>query len=214
MFILRYRTFFTTTFILLFMSSCINITEYCEFGRNGKGTMRLEVKLSYLKMFEEEKNQLKSLDSFDTIRKDLEQLPNISQVDINFDQESYTYTFQFEFDHIKSLNRALSLLYLEDDSRVFPFFVWDKEQITRQYPDDFANHFSEKWKRYATDPFERNYQQSIQIDHHYEFRNSIALIYSPAQATIQGDKNRNAHVYLPFTQLMSKPDNRFTFVLK
>ncbi len=211
---LHYRTFLSKAFLLLFMSSCINITEYCKFGRNGKGTMRLEVKLSYLKMFGDEKNQLQSLDSFDTMRRDLDRLPNISDVEISFDQESYTYIFQFEFDNIESLNRALSILYLEDKSEVFSFFVWNQEEITRQYPDDFTDHFSDKWKLYATEPLERNYQQSIQIDHHYEFRNSIALIYSPVQARILGDKNKTAHVYLPFDHLIGSPENRFTFVLK
>ncbi len=200
--------------LALGLTSCVNITEWIEFGRNGKGSMKLEVSLSYIKMFESLSEKIPRAHSFQALKDKLANTENISNVDIDFDDESFVYTIAFDFKDIQALNNALTILYLDDETPTFPFFVWEENLVTRNYPQDFQKFFLRNWNTYTDNKWEDSYKESVRIKHDYSFNNSLALVYSPVQTEITGDKNRQSQVYLSLIQLFEEPESQFTFVFE
>lgn len=205
------RTIFSVLCIALILSfsSCITIEESYTFKANGSGSMKYTIDMSemssLLEMAEEEEggaNPMGEDMSFIDIADKLNQIDGISSAEAIEDKENYLYGLTFKFKNLWALNKALNKILIDDPSAdIHTFFKEEDGAITRTHMMTKNMDTSELLGDDESSEYALQIMESMSYRLKFAFKKPVKAIYSSAQATMGGKKNREVVIEANFKEL-------------
>lgn len=200
--------------LLLAFPSCLTVEETYEFKRNGSGFMQYVVDLSEMKTIlemaeEEEGIPMQDEVSFEDVARRLETTDGISSVNIIKDEEAYRFGINFKFKSIGALNNALNQIIIDPEqgggSR-HTFFEMKDDVITRTHMMNQAIDTRELLGEDDSSEMAMEMLESMKYELNFEFKRSVKVVYSSAEAVLGGKKNREVAIVANFKQLTEDPE--------
>ncbi len=209
------RTLILSIGLLFVLSSCLTIKETYSFRANGSGTFTYQVTMSPLgDSFSDIQEEVKGEDwSFRSLIPRLTRIPGISKVTLMEDSKAGSFGVSLKFVDPGSLNRALSVLLLEDSTEVFPYFRQEYGRWMREHKADRLK-VSDAFTAKAKD--ERQVaalMKQLSYEVEMQFHRPIAVAYTQAKGSIQGKKYKTLSLRSSLQELSESENPLSTTIL-
>ncbi|RMG23990.1 MAG: hypothetical protein D6730_13415 [Bacteroidetes bacterium] len=189
-------------------TSCLTIEEIYEFNKNGSGFMEYKVDLSEMASLlemaaEEEGTPMEEELSFKEVAKKLSGINGISAVNVIDDRENYLFGINFKFKNLQALNQALNKIMLDEEPGQAPhtFFKMENNVISRTHMMNKAMDTKELLGEDESSEMAMAMLENMKYKLNFKFKKPVKVVYSAAEASIAGKKNREVKIEANFKQL-------------
>lgn len=191
-----------------FLPSCLTIEESYKFNKNGSGWMQYKISTDDLAQMMEKfssfeqnlTNETKDREfdpeklSMRNLVPGLEKIDGLSAINLIDEPENNMYGLNFKFKNLNSLNQAMNHILNKEGSPAFTYFRMDDNVIHRTHKmskNSIGGDFLEKVEDSdKIGPILSRMKYNIK----YNFKQEVRVVYSEAQTTIMGKKNKDLHV--------------------
>lgn len=135
--------------LLIFLTSCFEITEKASFNKDGSGHMELIINLQKLKSmlamleslgkqaeerkFDSQDPLISAINEFEPVKERLAAIAGLSNVTLVKDTVNYSAGYSFDFAHTEALNKAMNIIFTSKESEVSEntFFEFSRRILVR-----------------------------------------------------------------------------------
>ena len=200
--------------IMATFSSCLEIKERVYPGKKGKGELRLELSLTYFKMFADTVDwEQKIRAPLESLEEALAQKKGVSQVQAQISSEAGIVSLSLSYASLEALNEALTFLYLGGEEPSFPFFEQVAGQWTRNQPPKWGDRVRERWEELWGEKLLPEDQEAVKFRYLAKFKSSIGLVYAPFQVELEEEK-REVLVELDSSDLFEEKSSQIKILTK
>jgi hypothetical protein len=204
--------------ILVFLSGCITIFEEYKINSDGSGSMEYLVDMSELQKMMEifsdslDISELNLSGSFTSAVPDLNIMKGIHNAELAGIAESFVFGIRFDFDDMESLNRALGLLFEDNENSTTRFVGMKRRKFTRYdaTSDDFSHKSMMKEGLDIDESVMKDILDRMQYKISMSFEKEIRKVRS--SAGYQQKTDNSIIMKANFNQLLDEPDYLKTVV--
>jgi len=127
-----------TAGIILFLTSCITITEKYRFNKDGSGTMEFTLDMSGLlemvSTLTDSGGNIQLQDMDEVLREafpKLTEIQGIKNIQMAGEPSKYIFGIKYDFDNIEALNKALAVILDSQDQGSLNYISFNRKTFTR-----------------------------------------------------------------------------------
>lgn len=191
------------TLLGLSLQGCFIFRETLSLSGKDTGHLKLEVDMTLFRMFEEARQPLPEIEGpLKELEQEIARLSGIRQVESGFDPAAFLVWLEFDFKSLGALNEALSKVYAQAPGEIPPVYrLTDRGLQRRQGP-----LAALPMDRFLPDTLSPKVFENMVYELRMDFRSSVQVAYTEAQAAIQGDKNREFSASADMATLKARPE--------